>query len=347
MRVTLTDLFIQKVKPIGKQAKYLCNRTPNFGLLLSQAGGKSFFAVVGRERKRIHLGKYPATTLAEARRKAAHLDVAPYTSLTYREAVDLYLQTYVRPNYRPRSASEVERHLAKLKDQPLNELTTRDITDLLDTLPPSEANHTFGVLRTFFNWCERRDHIQRNPLRKLTKPHKEQSRDRVLSRKEIKKIWAATKEPTTYHAIVRLCLFTGQRRGEVSQIRPEWIEGDILTFPASVTKNGRQHSIPLGATARALVQYLDPSYTHWGKPKRRLDMASGVAGWCIHDLRRTVSTYMAELGVPPHIVDAILNHAPQGVRARYNRYRYMTEMRHALDGWEREVLQLVSPEGCQ
>ena len=45
--------------------------------------------------------------------------------------------------------------------------------------------------------------------------------------------------------------------------------------------------------------------------KANLDHLSGVTGWRIHDLRRTVVTVMAWLGVPPHVADKILNHLPR------------------------------------
>ena len=42
--------------------------------------------------------------------------------------------------------------------------------------------------------------------------------------------------------------------------------------------------------------------------KANLDRLSGVTDWRTHDLRRTVVTGMARLGVPPHVADKILNH---------------------------------------
>jgi len=54
-RMALTDISIRALKPTGKQQAYWCTLVPNFGLLLSQAGGKSFFVMVGRERRRLHL----------------------------------------------------------------------------------------------------------------------------------------------------------------------------------------------------------------------------------------------------------------------------------------------------
>ena len=46
----------------------------------------------------------------------------------------------------------------------------------------------------------------------------------------------------------------------------------------------------------------------YSKAKARLDQLSGVSDWTLHDLRRTVVSGMARLGVAPHVADKILNH---------------------------------------
>jgi integrase len=76
----------------------------------------------------------------------------------------------------------------------------------------------------------------------------------------------------------------------------------------------------------------------------RLDRLSGVAGWRLHDLRRTTASAMARLGHPPHVVAAILNHSPgstQGITAIYNRHRYGDEKRAALAAWGRELERVL------
>src|SRR5437660_5039581 len=70
-RISLTDATIRALRPTGRQETYWCNLTPNFALRMSQKGGKSFFVMLGRDRKRVHLGKYPATTSARTRESAS------------------------------------------------------------------------------------------------------------------------------------------------------------------------------------------------------------------------------------------------------------------------------------
>ena len=68
------------------------------------------------------------------------------------------------------------------------------------------------------------------------------------------------------------------------------------------------------------------------------------ARWTLHDLRRTAASGMAGIGIPPHVVEAVLNHKSgtiKGVAAVYNRYNYLTEKRAALDAWARRLDTIV------
>ena len=84
----------------------------------------------------------------------------------------------------------------------------------------------------------------------------------------------------------------------------------------------------------------------WGRAKERLDKLSGVAGWRLHDLRRTLVTGMNEkLGVDPHVVEAVVNHvsgsAKAGVAGIYNRATYLPQRTAALESWAQYIAGLV------
>ena len=82
----------------------------------------------------------------------------------------------------------------------------------------------------------------------------------------------------------------------------------------------------------------------WAHHKRRLDARSGVVDWTVHDIRRSVATKLADIGVQPHIIEQILNHVsghkagPAGI---YNRSSYEREVRAALALWEDHVRTIV------
>jgi len=80
----------------------------------------------------------------------------------------------------------------------------------------------------------------------------------------------------------------------------------------------------------------------------------------LHDIRRSVATRMADLGVQPHIIEAVLNHQSghkAGIAGVYNRSPYEREVRNALAMWhdhlrslieggERKVLNFQQPQAA-
>jgi hypothetical protein len=81
----------------------------------------------------------------------------------------------------------------------------------------------------------------------------------------------------------------------------------------------------------------------YSKAKTRLDQLSGVSDWTLHDLRRTVVSGMARLGVAPHVANKILNHQSgtiSGVAAVYQRHEFLSEQKQALELWGEHILSL-------
>jgi integrase len=144
-------------------------------------------------------------------------------------------------------------------------------------------------------------------------------------------------------------LLTGQRRNEIGKL--QWSEIDLsrklIVLASGRTKNGRQHEVPLAAQAQVVVDryprrnssdflFGKRGFSDWSVAKAKLDQRVGVAPWTLHDLRRSAATYMAEIGVLPHIVEAVLNHQSghkASVAGVYNRARYEEQMRDALQRW--------------
>jgi len=70
-----------------------------------------------------------------------------------------------------------------------------------------------------------------------------------------------------------------------------------------------------------------------------------MAPWVHHDLRRSVATGMAEIGIAPHIIEAILNHTSGhkgGIAGIYNRAQYGPEKAQALVRWDKHIRSIVS-----
>jgi integrase len=202
-----------------------------------------------------------------------------------------------------------------------------------------------------------------NPVIGTNRAADERSRDRVLSDEELAVIWGACRDDD-FGRIVRLLILTGQRREEVGGMT--WGEVDLArglwTIPSARTKNGRAHEVSLPASAADLLGQTGlalrsgslfgegrGSFQGWSKAKAALDRRISSSGnavepWRLHDIRRTVATRMAELGIQPHIIEAVLNHVSghkAGVAGVYNRALYTAEKRKALELWGEHARTLV------
>ena len=90
----------------------------------------------------------------------------------------------------------------------------------------------------------------------------------------------------------------------------------------------------------------DGSFQGWSNAKTALDgrvaktLGRTPPPWRLHDIRRTVATRLGDIGVLPHVVEAILNHVSghrAGVAGVYNRSTYASEKRAAIDVWAKHV----------
>ncbi|MCW3477054.1 tyrosine-type recombinase/integrase [Limobrevibacterium gyesilva] len=258
--------------------------------------------------------------------------------LAYAEARDGYLK-HVEGKNRASTYAGYKSRLSRIDwgRSNLADITPRDVLSKLKAFDevPMEKRYAFVVLRSFFNWCVAEHHLDSSPMDKLSAPQKSDRRERVLTTDELNAIWNAATDDGFGHT-VKVLMLTGQRRGEVQHIT---LEGDVANIPGAHTKNKRAHAFPVPVSASKLLSPA-PKWVGWGKSKAALYKASKVANWTLHDLRRTYSTNLAALKVPPHIIEALLNHKTgviSGVAATYNRFLYLDEMRKAVAAYERWI----------
>jgi integrase len=285
---------------------------------------------------------------------------------TMRALVDEYLAAK-RKEVRPKTFNEVERYLTgtyfrPLHGMPVDTITRHDVARRVVVIARESGNATAresrGALSTFFVWCLRMGLCDANPVNDSVKPAEIKPRERVLSNDELANLWRAAGDDE-YGKIVRLLVLTGCRRAEIGDMA--WGELDLdrgtWTIPASRSKNGRQHVLPLMPAMLDIIKSVprmvsreqlfgqrSHGFTNWTLPKPVLDERSGVVDWTIHDIRRTVATRMNDIGIAPHIVEAVLNHqsgSRRGVAGVYNRSLYEREVRNALAQWEDHVRALV------
>jgi len=366
-RAHLTDINVRTIKPTGKQFTVWDASLKGFGLRVSQAGSKSWVVMTGRDRRLTTLSRYPTVSLKQARTDAKRLLIdPPKGSQTFGEMLTLFLSASALKN--KESTTEgykwlLKRHFSPTLDKkPLGGIQASEISDIIRALKstPTTAVHALVAFKVFFNWAVREGHAVATPVATMQLPATISSRERILSDTELKAVWKAAEAIAyPFGTIVLLLIITGQRRGEIAALQKEWITEDAVTLPKQITKNGREHTLPLGTLASSLLQpileqsqaLLFPArgqsskpFNGWSKSKAKLDRISGVKDYTLHDLRRTFSSGLAALGTPLHVTERLLNHvsgAVSGVAAIYNRYTYMAEMRQAMHAWEAKLESLV------
>jgi len=318
-----------------------------FGLRVGK-DARTFIVLIGGGRRH-KLGRYPQVTLAEARKEAKriqaekHLGQVKPTHVAFDDARDDFLAEKAQTTraqtfqyYRARLLRHFHYGRRSVADIGLREITKR-LNEL--NAQPAEKRHAFVVIRTFFNWCVEQHLVSRSPVEHLSGPPLIRPRERVLSGVEIKAVWLACPDDP-FGTVVKLLMLTGQRRGEIAHIS---LDGDLATISPAHTKNKRAHAFPVGERARELLGR-NRIFNGWGRSKARLDTVSGVSDWTLHDLRRTYATTLAELGTPPHVIEAILNHKSgiiSGVAQTYNRFRYIEEMRMAVQNFEHHFSSIL------
>ncbi len=278
-----------------------------------------------------------------------------------------------------RSRREEERMLTKYppaawRDLPARELHRRDVRELVERIAaegaPIMANRVLACLHRVFNFGVRRELVETNPCAMIERPGTEKSRDRVLSADELRAVWKALDgEEAANAALFKLFLYTAQRGYELRTMRWEDVDldGTCWTIPAERAKNGLAHRVPLAPPVVAILRELEATANESGerspfvfasprardghrttitKAAKRLREASGV-DFIPHDIRRTVASHLASVGVQRLTISKLLNHAERGITAVYERHSYDAEKREALNVWAARLAQIISGESGQ
>jgi integrase len=249
-------------------------------------------------------------------------------------------------------------------DRKAVDIVKRDVILLLEQIiergAPGMANNCFQIVRKMFNFAVERDILPFSPCTGAKLPAPKKSRDRVLSEEEIRNLWGNLDQAGIADATkrgIKLTLVTAQRPGEVIGMHRGEIDGRWWTIPAERAKNGKAHRVYLSDLALYLIGetkgYIFPCPHHAKEQpiggnamvvalKRNRKMLGIEEHFTPHDLRRTAATNMAESGAMDEVIDAILNHAKQGVIRVYNQYRYDKEKQLTLESWARKLEGIVA-----
>jgi integrase len=407
-KVTLTARSVPALKSEGgPQTEYWDKVVPGLALRVGHGGTRTYivrYRANGKHR-RMTLGKHPNLTLAKAREKARQtladaqggedpaLDRQERRSadVTFKALADEVLEAKARDT-RERTRKE-RRRLVDVEllptwgTRPAASITRREVVQLLESIvdrgAPILANRVLEVIRLVYNEGIKRDFptITANPAHLLDPPAEKSSRDRYLTRPELRIVWAALEwESPVVRALFRFAVLTGQRIGNCAALRwSEIDDADVWHIAASAFKGRRPHLVPLSKEALAVLEEIRvlsggldhvfpgrgtgrvPYFNGANKALQRVRERTEIPAWTLHDFRTTFRTHAtraekpahkndpAGLGVAPPAADAVLGHKEASLG--FDRYtaepeRYLlAEKRDALAKWGRFVAAAVEGEG--
>jgi integrase len=290
---------------------------------------------------------------------------------TFKDFLNEYWETYLVTRKAGADTWRLIAHdaLPAWKKRKLAGITRRDVVRLLDKVKkraPVGANRLVGALNRMFNHAIRRGVLENNPCH-MVERLPEKPRARVLDNEEIKALWLAldleNKKIDLFRSTklaLRLILLTGCRGGEVAGALWSEITPEAWTIPGERTKNGDVLVLPV---TPMMQQVFDEALAlSAGRPhvfasshlkgpvtrhsfsvacKRHWREVKVKAHFTPHDIRRTVRTKLAEIGVSDVVAERVMGHRLQGILRVYNQYDYFEEKRAALLQWEAHLRRMV------
>jgi integrase len=371
--------FAVRYRRAGKQRRLLLGEYPAVTLAVARKRARKAQSVIEN-------GEDPAAVRQAA--KKAPTD-------TVKSLAEDYLKRHARKFKKSAEADDwllTTNILPKWGGRSVRELTRRDVRTLVEAIAdrgaPVLANRALALVRKMLNFAVDHDYIDANPAARLARPTREVSRDRVLTDDEVRRFWRILEHfPTTEErpapgrkaakgkkadplcpvspalaALLKVRLLTAQRGGEL--VLMKWSDVDLAsgwwTIPASDTKNGEPHRVPLVGKAKAIIEALKPDdgeaeFVFVGRGASLRDRAKKAPAAIAralgfdfrgHDLRRTAATRMAAAGIPRDHIAKVLNHVEGGARATrvYDRHSYDAEKRMALEAWDRTLTAIVEQQ---
>jgi integrase len=384
MRIKLTPAFVQRARAEAgaERTMFWDSVLPRFGLQVTAAGHRSYvvqYRAGGRSRRMTINGvlgleaarKQGRALLGEVAKDrdplADRRSEAALERDTFKAIADAY---FAREGKNLRSLADRQKALERLVyphlgAQPISAIRRSDIVKLLDRIADQNgmimANRTLAYVGRIMNWHAIRDDDFVSPIVRGMARGKERARDRVLTDDELRAVWqTADGMSGPFGVFVKFLLLTGARRSEAAEMTWGEISNGDWTLPAARNKTKVDLVRPLSKAAQAELAKLP----HIGKRgfvftidgvrpiggfshfKTKVDIASGVTGWTLHDLRRTARSLLSpkRCGVTPDVAERCLGHVIGGVRGTYDRHRYLEEMKHAFEALASLIERIVHPQ---
>jgi len=373
----LTAAFVREARaePGKERTVYWDAALPSFGLMVTERGAKSWVLQYrnGRLSRRYTINS--VLGLEDARREARAIlgqvarghdpilerrKASKASKNTVRAVCERYL---VREGGKLRTTAKRQANLERLVypilgGKQIDDIKRSDINALLDDIEDQRgaamADQILATLRRICNWHAVRDDQFRTPFVRgmARRKPEERERDRILNDDELRAVWrTAENYSAPWGQLIRFLLLTACRRTEASGMSWSEISGDEWTVPKERYKTGTEVTLPLSKAAMKVlaeiprVKDCEFIFTTDGRSpisgfstfKLKFDIACGVTGWRLHDLRRSARSLMSRTRVNSDIAERCMGHALPGIRGVYDRHRYLDEMRAAFESLAAQI----------
>ncbi len=328
-----------------------------FGIRIYPSGKKSFVISYRIDGKKcfMTLGRYGVLTLDNAR-KQAKVELAKVLqgedpsqkrkkksdSETMKNLCDRFIEEYaiVHKKTWQEDKRRLDKHvIPALGKQKVDSITRSDINALHQKLGKTakyEANRVLALLSKVFEIAIEYGVVPAehpNPARKIKK-FKEEKRDRWVKQDEMPRLAKEiNKEENIYiRSALWMYLLTGMRKNELLSVKWDDVDVRQKQIRLADTKSGHVHYVPLSSAALEVIEKIPRKagnpYLLPGARKGR-PLVNVTKSWYeirkkakledvrLHDLRRTVGSWMATQGDSLLLIGKVLNHADPQTTAVY------------------------------
>lgn len=349
-----TQKSVESLPPKDRPYIVRDDETPGLVVKVYSTGRKTFFldVLVEKRHDMFKLGVWPDLNVSMVREKAkkmrADLAQGKNPKAEKREGVTLgeFFPVYMERHGLAKKSSGNDRHSYEKYLKPWANYRLADVTrGKLEALhrsigkdKPVQANRVLALLSTMFSKAIIWGYLKTdNPCRGVKK-FREVSRDRFLSGEELARFFEALDltESPAFKDFILLALFTGARKANVLSMRWRDIdfERSAWKIPGEVSENGEPMQIPLGpdvldilrrrrAETSSVFVLLGPGTKgHYMEPKRAwatLLKRAKLEDLRIHDLRRSMGSWMTIQGTSLPIVGKALGHKTSQATSIYAR----------------------------
>lgn len=331
----------------GKRNTFFDSQVKGLNVVVTDKGVKSFYLrkVVQGQSTRLFIGRYPDLSVENAREQANTFlnqiakGLNPHDQRqklkeepTFAEMFDLFIQRHGKLNKRTylQDQKTFDNHLKKrFGNKKLSALLRQDfqrmMVDIANEHGQYAANKTLAIARVVLNKAIEWGILHKENPASYVKSYRQKSRERFLQKDELPRFFAALNaEPNAdIKDFVSLCLLTGARKSNVMAMRWDNLNLDAGEWLIPITKNGDSQNIPLVPEAIKTLKkrrvnnraaFVFPSHSavgHMVEPKKgwaKLLERAEIEDFRIHDLRRTMGSYQAILGVGLNVIGKSLGH---------------------------------------